>query len=111
MKVPNCQNAEVPKSKIVDYLLSARHPEGGPKARFFSGWGFTIEAWRVLALALINQVNECDYINSEKGKYGTKYTVVASIESPKGTTTPVKTVWMIANDMRHPRLITAYPAF
>lgn len=110
MRVPHCQNAEVSESKIVDYLLSLRHPEGGPKARFFLGWGFTIEAWRVLASALKKQVNENDYTNSEEGRYGTKYTVVASIESPKGATTAVETIWMIAKGTHHPRLITAYPA-
>jgi hypothetical protein len=65
MKVPNCQHAEVPESKIVDYLLSPGHPEGAPKARFFFGWGFTKEAWSVLASALIKQVNENDYVNAE----------------------------------------------
>jgi hypothetical protein len=40
MKVHNCRNAEVPESKIVDYLLSPGHPEGGPNARFFFKWGF-----------------------------------------------------------------------
>ena len=111
MKVPNCQNAEVPESKILDYLLSLQHPEGGPKARFFFGCGFTIEAWNDLASALTKQVNENNYVNVEEGKYGTKYTVVASIESPKGLTTAVKTIWMVAKGTQHPRLITAYPAY
>lgn len=110
MKVPNCQNAEVPESKIVNYLLSPGHPEGGPKARFFFECGFTVESWSVLASALIKQVNENDYVNAEKGKHGTKYIVIASIESPKGTTIAVKTIWMIAEGTQHPRLITAYPA-
>lgn len=35
MKIPNCHNAEVPESKILDYLLDLEHPEGEPKARFF----------------------------------------------------------------------------
>ena len=110
MKVPNCQHAEVPESKIVDYLLSPGHPEGAPKARFIFGWGFTKEAWSVLASPLIKQVNENDYVNAEEGRHGTKYTVVASIESPKGATTAVKTIWMIAEGTQHPRLITAYLA-
>ncbi|MFO7748998.1 MAG: hypothetical protein R6V54_02775 [Desulfobacteraceae bacterium] len=110
MKVPNCQNAEVPESKIVDYLLSPGHMEGGPKARFFFGWGFTIEEWSVLASALIKQVNENDYVNAVGGRHGTKYIVVASMKSPKGETTAVKTIWMIAEGTQHPRLITAYPA-
>ncbi|MFP4032553.1 MAG: DUF6883 domain-containing protein [Desulfococcaceae bacterium] len=110
MKVPNCQNAEVPKSKIVDYLLSARHPEGGSKARFFFGWGFTTEAWGVLASALTKQINENDYLEVVEGRHGIKYIVVASIESPKGKTSAVKTIWMIAKGSKNPRLITAYPS-
>jgi len=109
MKVPNCENAEVPESKIVDYLLAQRHPEGGPKARFFLGGGFTIEARSILASALIKQVNGNDYANAEVGRHGTKYIVEAPIESPKGATTPVKTIWMIAEGTKNPRLITAYP--
>jgi len=110
MKVPNCQNAEIPESKIVDYLLSPGHPEGGSKARFFFKWGFKIEAWSVFASALIKQINENDYINAEEGRYGTKYAIVASIESPRGETPAVKTIWIIAKGAPHPRLITAYPA-
>ena len=110
MKIPNSQKAEVPESKIVDYLLSSGHPEGGPKARFFFGWGFTVENWNTLASALIKQAGENDFADDETGRHGTKYTVVAPLESPRGTTPPVKVIWIVAKGTEHPRLITAYPA-
>jgi hypothetical protein len=36
----------------VDYLLSALHPGGRAKARFFRQFGFTAADWNVLADAL-----------------------------------------------------------
>jgi len=71
--------------------------------------GVPIEARSILASALIKQVNGNDYANAEVGRHGTKYIVEAPIESPKGATTPVKTIWMIAEGTKNPRLITAYP--
>lgn len=111
VKIPNCQNAEVPMSKVVDYLLCIGHPEGGPKARFFFRWGFTLGEWNVLSSALIKQVKENDYTEAAEGKYGTKYVVVAPIESPKGATSAVKSIWMVADGSDHPRLISSYPVF
>ena len=115
VKIPNCQNAQVPKSKVTDYLLSVAHPEGESKAKFFLRWGFNVNQWTALAAALIQQANEYEYSAVTQGKYGTKYMVIAPIRAPKGITPPVKTVWMFAEDEltedeQRPRLITAYPA-
>ena len=110
MKIPNCNEAEVPKSKIVDYLLAPDHPEGAPKAKFFHSCGFSLEEWSVLAYALVKQATENECIQVEHGKYGTKYVVEAVIDSPRGETAPVRSVWMISQNTNHPRLITAYPA-
>lgn len=110
MKIPNCDRAEIPESKIIDYLLALGHPEGGPKATFFLNWGFTQNEWHILASALIRQANENVYTDVVEGKYGLKYIVIAPIESPAGITPPIKTIWMIPHDGEHPRLITAYPA-
>jgi hypothetical protein len=37
--LPNAAHAVVGRGKVVDYLLSATHPEGRSKARFFSSHG------------------------------------------------------------------------
>jgi hypothetical protein len=110
VKIPNCRNAEVTESKVLDYLLSLGHPEGESKARFFLRWGFTREGWTMLASTLTKQANENDYTIAVEGRYGTKYVVVAPIVGPNGTTPPVKTIWIITEDEEFPRLITAYPA-
>lgn len=110
VKIPNCQNAQVPKSKVTDYLLSVVHPEGESKAKFFLRWGFNIDQWTALAAALIQQANEHDYSSATQGKFGTKYMVIAPICAPNGITPPVKTIWMFAEDDQRPRLVTAYPA-
>ena len=110
MKIPNCRNAQVPKSKVSDYLLSVVHPEGESKATFFLRWGFKRDQWRALAAALIQQANEHDYSVATQGKYGTKYVVIAPIRAPNRITPSVKTVWMLANEEQRPRLGTAYPA-
>jgi len=110
VKIPNFRNAEVTKSKVLDYLISLGHPEGESKARFFLRWGFKPEDWSILASALVKQANENDYTSVIEGRYGTKYIVVAPIAAPKGSTPPVKTIWIIAKDEEFPRLITAYPA-
>jgi len=35
MKLPNANNANVEREKIVDYLLNPAHPDNGGKAEFF----------------------------------------------------------------------------
>ena len=110
MKIPNCRNAKVTERKVLDYLLSLGHPEGESKAKFFLRWGFTPAEWTMLASSLVKQANENDYAIAIEGRYGTKYVVVAPIVAPNGTTPPVKTIWIIAEDKESPRLITAYPA-
>ena len=109
MKIPNLSHAKVEERKVLDYLLSAEHPEGESKARFFLGLGFTRKKWQILASALIQQAEGNDYSTSIQGKYGTKYVIVGPIVAPNGTTPPIKTIWIVARDEPHPRLITAYP--
>lgn len=54
MKLPHLENAFVPEAKIVKYLLNLEHKQGGKdKAIYFMRFGFTIEAWEVLAQALL----------------------------------------------------------
>jgi hypothetical protein len=110
VKIANCRNAQVPKSKVTDYLRSVVHPEGEAKAKFFLRWGFRRDQWAALAAALIQQANEHEYSVATQGKYGTKYMVIAPICAPNGIIPLVKTIWMFAEEEQRPRLITAYPA-
>ena len=52
MKLANADRAIVDESKVVEYLLSARHPDGRSKATFFLGFGFRVQHWEGFARAL-----------------------------------------------------------
>jgi|SRR5882672_559629 len=52
MRLPNTEFAVVEREKITEYLLNPEHRYGASKARFFAGFGFTLEACDVLASAL-----------------------------------------------------------
>jgi len=56
MKLPHVAKARVEKKKIVEYLLSASHPDGSAKARFFIRFGFTSKEWKIFAQALRHTV-------------------------------------------------------
>jgi len=40
MKLPNREQADIPQSKLIDYLLSENHAAGRSKAAFFRNFGF-----------------------------------------------------------------------
>jgi hypothetical protein len=42
MRLPNADDAVVPREKIQDYLLDLGHPIGGGKALFFLSFGFRL---------------------------------------------------------------------
>lgn len=52
MKLPNAHLSIVEREKITEYLLNPGHRFGASKARFFSGFGFRLDAWETLARAL-----------------------------------------------------------
>ena len=84
MKLPNSDLVLVEKDKIVNYLLCMDHPDGGSKARFFQRFGFTVEAWSVLAKALSSHGQENEVIIKVESFYGMRYTVEGLIETPDG---------------------------
>ena len=52
MLIPNADRATIDPAKLRDYLLSATHPIGRFKARFFNALGFAADRWEELAEAL-----------------------------------------------------------
>ena len=55
MDLPNANLAIIDRAKLEGYLLSASHPVGRFKARFFARLGFTASEWRLFAQALREQ--------------------------------------------------------
>ena len=106
MKLPNASFLLVDREKITDYLLNPQHRYGASKARFFSSFGFSLEVWEILALALRDQH---EVRNVHDTIFGPRYEVDGWLKTPDGREPNVRTVWQLDHGSVAPRLITAYP--
>lgn len=109
MKLPHHEQAIVPESKIVAYLLSRSHEDGRSKAVFFSGFGFTAARWEEFANALKQHARANEVVEIDNTEFGTAYAVVGPLETPDGRAPIVRVVWFIDTGGTIPRLVTAYP--
>mgnify|MGYP001157799693 CR=1 FL=1 len=109
MKLPNSQKAVVDERKVREYLLSASHPVGRFKARFFGSIGFPPEAWSVFVEALRRVAVEGDAQVLEESEYGQKYVVRGRMGGPGARQAEVDSVWIIRAGDDTPRLVTVYP--
>lgn len=108
LDLPRGDEAEVPRSKVREYLLALGHPVGGAKARYLVARGYDPEVPEVLeedlrALAQTGRVE-----STEATDWGTKYLVIGSVRAPDGEALELATVW-IASGKEAPVLVTAYP--
>jgi len=62
--------------KIIKYLMNLAHIEGGPKARFFIGHGYTVADWWRRASDLLAHVQTHDAASSRHTVDGMSYAVV-----------------------------------
>ena len=109
MRLPNAEHLRVDREKIIDYLLSATHPDGQAKAEFFRRFGFSLEQREVLAEALRHHGKTHPIAKTVESPYGTRYSVDGELISPDGRNPQVRTVWMLEAESSTPRLITAHP--
>ena len=109
MSVPNCGRATVAREKLTEYLLSTSHRRGRRKAAFFIRFGFSPDAWEVLAAAL--RVHACarQVVEVTPTEFGTMYRVEGEVDSPDERQPRVPTIWMVDTSSDRPRFITAYP--
>ena len=110
MMLPNGDRAEVPREKIVSYLLSATHPSGRDKAAFFARFGFARARWRVLAEALRRHAVAVEVTRAEPSPFGTRFVIEAPMLAPDGRSPRVRSVRFIEHGDEVPRFVTAYPA-
>ena len=108
MKLPDYKNARIPLEKITGYLLSATHPGGRSKARFFSRFGFSADMPNILVEALRKHAYN-DYAKSEETLFGIRYVIEAPLSAPDRRDPLIRTVWFIENDETTPLFVTAYP--
>ncbi len=109
MKLPNADKLVVEREKIVDYLLNPAHRYGASKARFFTEFGFRIEAWAQLAEALREHGRTHDVARVNETGFGPRYAVEGDLNTPVGRRPRVRTVWQMDEGAVAPRLISAYP--
>lgn len=109
MKLPHIERAEIPRAKIVDYLLSLSHPDGRGKATFFLSYGFNVEQWSLLADALRLHAAENEVDKIEATPFGTRYVVEGELHMADGRRPMVRSVWFIEQNEADPRFVTAYP--
>jgi hypothetical protein len=109
MKLPHAEKAVVEQAKIVDYLLNPAHRYGASKARFFPRFGFRVEEWQLLALALRDHGRQNEVSKTRETGFGPRYEVEGELAAPDGRRPRIRTVWQVDTGQIVPRLITAYP--
>jgi hypothetical protein len=107
MKLPHCENAEVPQRKLLDYLLDEAHPFGSAKARFFRALGFDEENIDSFQRALLSLASSAEVPDCVESPFGTKYVIDGSLTAPGGELVGVRTVWIIESGSVRPRFVTA----
>ncbi len=110
MKLPHLEKAYVPEPKIVEYLLNLEHQGGGKeKAVFFRQFGFTLQAWEVLAEALLDHARSYDVASTVEKPNVTNYAIEGRLNTPDKRQPLVRTVWTLEDGSDAPRFVTAYP--
>ena len=109
MQLPNAHLALVERAKITDYLLNPAHRYGASKARFFAGFGFRLESWEVLAVALREHGQKHEVAKVKETGFGPRYEIEGELAAPDDRRPRVRTVWQMNEGEIAPRLITAYP--
>jgi hypothetical protein len=109
MKLSLANQAEVPRAKIVLYLLNSEHRRGKSKARFFLGRGFHADNWQDVAAALRQHAAENEIAKEEITPLGVRMVVEGVMAMPNGTVAEVRSIWFIERGERVPRFVTAYP--
>src|SRR5919109_89628 len=95
MKLPNAHVAIVEQAKVCEYLLNATHRFGASKARFFISFGFSLDAWEQLAVALKAHGAENDVVKVKETDFGARYEVEGKLQTPDGREPLVCSVWQV----------------
>lgn len=109
MKLPNAEAAFVPPEKLTGYLLSETHPVGRSKATFFRAHGFDDTNVDQLDRGLKDIASTLDCTNTTDTGFGIKFVVDGTLQTPRGTSILIRTVWIIDHGTIAPRFVTAYP--
>ena len=109
MILPHLENALVPENKILQYLLNLNHPGGQNKARFFARFGFTQKTIYEFKNALLEICRDNQVLTVITTQFGSKYIIEGKLKTPDGRNPIITTVWIVENNSKIPKLVTAYP--
>lgn len=109
MKLPHKEKAYIPLLKIRDYLISETHPIGKSKAKFFRSVGFNETNIDLLKQGLLTIAHTEDVKEEVSSMHGAKYVIDGLIQTPRGKTVKVRTIWIIDKGQIRPRFVTTYP--
>ena len=109
MRLPGADRAHVDRRKIADYLLSANHPVGRHKARFFRAVGFSPAEADQLTDALLWIAHHGIVSGRVVTPFGTRYIVDGVVETPSGARAALRTVWVVPAGAGRPEFVTAFP--
>ena len=108
MRLPSADAVEIDVRKVRDYLLSAKHPIGRHKARFFAALGFTEVAVTEFIAEIRRIAASEDVVSVEDTEFGRKYTVGGQLKGPLGAAA-IDTVWIKEPGKSVVRLVTVLP--
>lgn len=109
MKVPYSEQAYIESEKLTEYLLNFDHPDGASKAAFYEAMGFNLSNAHELEIELLRLIDENDVHSTAENQHGVKYVVIGQFYGKQERSRLLKTVWLIENNKKFPRLITTYP--
>jgi hypothetical protein len=109
MRLPNIDEAYVPESKLLDYLLASDHVSGRSKAVFLNNLGFRKDQPGILRRALLQHAADNAVSSVQIAPFGIKYVIEGGIFGPTGSAAMIRSVWFVEAGERGPRFVTAYP--
>ena len=106
--LPNYAQAEIPQSKLEEYVLNPFHNDGKHKARLFKSiLGFEQADWEALKHRILGELPYSEARPSEAGPWGQKYVVLLQIIGLNNNVANVRTVWIIRPSTDFPSFVTA----
>ena len=92
--LPNCENAIIEDSKLIEYALNPDSASGKHKARVFqSALGFNLTNWQLLKQAILDTLPQYKAQFKSETIFGKKYTVELLVTGPNGNSAPILTAW------------------
>ncbi|WP_269533250.1 DUF6883 domain-containing protein [Chitinimonas sp. BJYL2] len=97
------------ENKVRNYLLNPEHPDGAPKAKFFTeSLGITRNDWKYLSDQISGAMSKALIFRVKNSNFGINYGALIEIRGRNDRTAIIQTGWMVKSG-EPPRLVTAYP--